>query len=68
MGIILSTTFRPVSKGVLTGVREIIEGAIASTVRLPLGIIKPLSSTGLPKGFIIYLMDLPQLEHSIEHL
>lgn len=31
----LSTTFNPVSKGVFTGEREIIEGAIDSTIRNP---------------------------------
>lgn len=39
IGIKLSTTFKPVSKGKLTGVREIIEGAITSTNLLVLAIM-----------------------------
>lgn len=50
IGIKLSTTFKPVSKGKFTGVREIIEGAITSTIREPFAAKGPLSSTGTPNG------------------
>lgn len=68
IGTKLSTTFKPVSKGILTDVLTIIEGARDSTKRLVFVIIAPFSSIGLLKDQQHDLTKIDLLEQTLNQI
>ena len=68
IGTKLSTTFKPVSKGVLTEDLSIIEGALVSTLFLVSEAIVPLLSKGSPNGLQHDLIERHLQVYSLIHL